>query len=190
MSKRIPDGTDFAMIPKFIYQSCISPGACVVYLALAQYGNLEGKSWRSRETMALELGFSLKYVERALGELSKFGVIEIKRQYNRPSVYTVRVIATEMSLSLQPRKRRQSKRNPKTLSILETDLIATEVSLLNSDLIATNLTQKEGLIATDLSSNSDTPVVLTKALTKEKQLKDFQSQFGQSPELQSIGDMK
>lgn len=80
--------TRFAMMPTWVLDSGVSPGALHLYMVLWTYADAHHTCFPTRKTLAERLGVSMRTVDRARDELVAAGAITVKRRLDERGDYT------------------------------------------------------------------------------------------------------
>ena len=81
MAEDSEDREGYAIIPRWLlYSSEVSPHAKLTYVTIQSHVNAHATAWPTRSTIAEESGMSDSTVKRAVGELERLGVIEVRRR--------------------------------------------------------------------------------------------------------------
>lgn len=69
------------MIPRWLlHDETVSMHAKVVYIVIQSHVNKHGTAWPNRETISRIGGLSVSAVKRAVRELTRLGIITVRRQ--------------------------------------------------------------------------------------------------------------
>ena len=138
ISKTIPKGVPFAIMPTWVLKSGVSPRALQLYLLLHSFQNdKHTAAFPSRATLVDEGMRSTSAVDRAMVELIKIGAISTKRRFNTSSLYSVHV---EPCLKITTPKRESSPQvftstnesSPQTLTSLNSGSESSKIDEVNT----------------------------------------------------------
>lgn len=90
---------------RVVYDTALSPGARLCYVALDDYGRMDGSAWPWQETLAEKFGVSTRQVKRWVAELEAAGHIAITRT-QRGNRYELTWIVTSQVTNLSPTRAR------------------------------------------------------------------------------------
>jgi hypothetical protein len=184
ISKTIPKGVPFAIMPTWVLKSGVSPRALQLYLLLHSFQNdKHTAAFPSRATLVEEGMGSTSAVDRAMVELMKIGAISTKRRFNTSSLYSVHVepclVTTTPKNESSPQVFTSSNESsPQTFTSLNSGRESSEINEVN--------TPGDGLIKVTNKSEifeMDKKEILN--INKNKK-SDF-TRFGSDP--QSIGEI-
>ncbi len=100
ISSKISSAERFAFVPASVIQSLssrVSPGAFVVYVALASFANRNGYCWPSRRTLAAMTRFTVNYISQVTRELEEAGFLRKEPSEDGKTVYRLTVIPLQRS---------------------------------------------------------------------------------------------
>lgn len=71
----------YSIVPLWLVESGISPGALHLFVLLGVYADRDGECWPSRATLAARSGCSADTIDRRLRELQNAGAVHVERRW-------------------------------------------------------------------------------------------------------------
>lgn len=93
----------FGTVHRDVFMMGLPPAATTLYGLLVTYANGDGYCWMSNETLAADLGWSDKTVDRAMGALRDAGVVERDPRFKDGRQITSMTRLVEAGSNLTPR---------------------------------------------------------------------------------------